>query len=112
MPVLSTEFTLGALAVYVVGKDLVGFLMRKKNPMNGLVTKLDDHIGTADTAHEQIRDLHRWHDVKDIDGTPIWYVRRSLEEAIREQTKAMRTLVESISALRTTIDKMNGGVGR
>lgn len=30
----------------------------------------------------QVAELHRWHDVSDSEGVKIWYVRRSLEEAI------------------------------
>jgi len=30
----------------------------------------------------QLNELHKWHDVADDEGVKIWYVRRSLEDAI------------------------------
>ena len=30
----------------------------------------------------QVDELHKWHDVSDSEGVKLWYVRRSLEEAI------------------------------
>lgn len=51
----------------------------------------------------QIRDLHDWHSKTDQDGVPVWYVRRSLEEAIdklaeniQKQTDAFTRLVWEI----------------
>lgn len=32
----------------------------------------------------QIDDLHQWHNVNDSEGVKIWYVRRSLEDAINK----------------------------
>ena len=34
--------------------------------------------------NRQIEDLHRWHAVSDEEGVKIWYVRRSLEEAVKK----------------------------
>ncbi len=34
--------------------------------------------------YAMVRDLHEWHDVRDVDGTPIWYVKRSLEVSIEK----------------------------
>lgn len=31
---------------------------------------------------KQIQELHDWHNVNDVEGVKIWYVRRSLEDAI------------------------------
>lgn len=48
------------------------------------------------TISKQTEDLYTWHNISDEEGVKIWYVRRSLEEAIgkladniAEQTKLM-----------------------
>jgi len=33
---------------------------------------------------KQINDLYEWHNVNDTEGVKIWYVRRSLEDAINK----------------------------
>lgn len=41
-----------------------------------------------DEMAEQVRDLHRWHDVRGADGVPAWYVRDELVAALRVATDA------------------------
>jgi hypothetical protein len=38
----------------------------------------------------QTEDLWKWHNQKDEDGVPVWYVRRSLERSIRELSESVR----------------------
>jgi len=45
---------------------------------------------------QQIRDLHSWHDVRDEDGVPSWYVRKSLEDKIEGLAQAIVELSKSI----------------
>lgn len=35
------------------------------------------------------KDLHAWHDHRDADGVPVWFVRQSLETAIAKLTDAV-----------------------
>ena len=44
--------------------------------------KLHVVLGKLDTMGKQVEDLYEWHAVKDGDGVPIWYNRRSMEAAI------------------------------
>ncbi len=59
--------------------------------------------GERRELQKQINDLHKWHDKTDTDGVPIWYVRSSMEEAIKalgsnvnRQTEVFRELVHEI----------------
>ncbi len=38
------------------------------------------------------KELHDWHDQRDADGVPVWYVRKSLETTIGDLTKAVSEL--------------------
>lgn len=53
-----------------------------------------------------LRDLHEWHSKEDADGVKMWYVRKSLEDAIIQlsegiaaQNTLMERLVERVSRL-------------
>ncbi len=56
---------------------------------------------------QQTHDLHTWHSQRDSDGVFIWYVRRSLEDAINKladnvnaQTECFRHLVAEMRIAR------------
>jgi len=76
--------------------------------------------GGNDVDFKKVADDVRWlreiHDVRDSDGTPIWYVRRSLEEAIgklAENIKAQTELFkELVFAVRTLAHDLNRHTGQ
>lgn len=47
----------------------------------------------------QQRDLWIWHNEKDDDGVPRWYVRKSLEESIKRQNKILSELTKAVDKL-------------
>lgn len=128
MPDWAYAVGIGAAAVYAVGRDLIPYIIKKRNGvtasngtastiktalvLEGLADALGKHFKEDTSTHMMIRDLHRehgqtadllrdlhrWHDVRDEDQVPVWYIRKSLEKAITD-------LTESIRDLRTTIDE-------
>jgi len=55
---------------------------------------------------KQTEELHKWHDQKDSDGVPVWYVRKSLEVAIGslstnigEQTKVLASMINQMERM-------------
>jgi deoxyribodipyrimidine photolyase-like uncharacterized protein len=44
---------------------------------------------------KQIDELHAWHNKEDDDGVKVWYVRKSLEDAIEKLASAINKLSES-----------------
>ena len=47
----------------------------------------------------QQRDLWIWHNEKDDDGVPRWYVRKSLEENIKRQNEILSELTKAVDKL-------------
>ena len=43
------------------------------------------------------KELHDWHDQRDADGVPVWYVRKSLETTISALTAAVTELSKASS---------------
>jgi hypothetical protein len=48
-----------------------------------------------DNVMQMTRTMYDWHDKSDEDGVKIWYVRRSLEEALHENVKAINILAKN-----------------
>jgi hypothetical protein len=67
-----------------------------------------------------IGQLHEWHDQKDNDGVRVWYVRRSLEDAMNrladsiekqndvatKQSNALERMVDRIERLENKIEEI------
>lgn len=45
-------------------------------------------------SDERIRELHEWHDRRDADGVPVWYIRKSLEDIIKQNANAVTLLAQ------------------
>nr|BDD46249.1 hypothetical protein 81 [bacterium] len=52
-------------------------------------------------------DLWEWHSIKDADGVPIWYVRRSLEESIQSLSNTIKADADRLAQYSKDISKLN-----
>jgi len=50
----------------------------------------------------QQRDLWGWHNERDDDGVPRWYVRKSLEESVKRQSDITTELTKAVDQLAGT----------
>ena len=73
-----------------------------------------EHEKVADRVHESVahigvlvKDLHDWHSVKDADGLPIWYVKRSLEDRITLLSDNMKADADKLAQYSQDISKLN-----
>ena len=64
-----------------------------------------------DLIAKEVHELHEWHAVTDEDGVKIWYLRRSLENAIEKltnnldlQTQLLREMVLSMKETRSDME--------
>jgi prefoldin subunit 5 len=98
----------GGLLALLILREVFGFL-RKKSQRDEITEVIEEQIDQLREPHkeaykkievamDQINDLWRWHNVSDAEGVKIWYVRRSLEDAIGK--------------LAVSIDKMTDLMGR
>jgi hypothetical protein len=60
---------------------------------------------------KQVAELHRWHDRDDDEGVKVWYVRKSLEEAVEklanniaEQTRIFQEMQREQRDVRTALE--------
>ena len=101
MESISQQYGLAAAAIFFaiwIVRELTA--IRKRD-------KIDKMCVMLDTLKHQTADLHEWHAVKDAEGVPVWYVRRSLEEAIKELSGNIARQTDIFSGLVTEIRLMS-----
>ncbi len=57
-------------------------------------------------VRKMCRDLHEWHNKEDDDGVKIWYVRRSLEEAITKLSESIDLQTTLLTRLIDRVENM------
>lgn len=55
---------------------------------------------------KQSEDMYEWHDKSDTDGVKIWYVRQSLENALRDNAKATEAIARNIELQTRLLEEM------
>ncbi|MCK5391596.1 MAG: hypothetical protein KAJ31_04155 [Deltaproteobacteria bacterium] len=85
------ELGVGLIAAIMVIREVLGFLDKKKfhnvdSLEHGAV--MSEHVNDVRFAilkvKDKVDDLHDWHNKTDEDGVFNWYVRRSLEDVIKD----------------------------
>jgi len=116
------ELGVGLIAAILVIREVLGFLDKKKfhngdSLEHGAV--MNEHLNDVRYAvlkvKDKVDDLHDWHNKTDEDGVFNWYVKRSLEDAIKDlgekmcqqievQTKILRHMQKTEELYRQMID--------
>lgn len=82
----------GALALLVI-REVLTFL-KERGPQ------------PRDDMYQMVKDLHDWHAVSDQDGVKVWYVRRSLEEAVEKLATTIEKLADTQRATQEVMREM------
>jgi hypothetical protein len=92
------QLGVGGLLAYLVIKEVLGFVTKWKNGRNGNSDR--DQRRIMHQINERLDRLYDMHDQKDDDGVYVWYIRRSLGDAIEhlaeniaKQTQAFDRLI-------------------
>lgn len=118
------------MAAIMVIREVLNFLDKKKfhsdNTNAGLKghgAVMNEHVNDVRFAvskvKEKVDDLHDWHDKRDADGVPLWYVRLSLEGSIKDlgekicqqievQTKILQHMQTMEELHRKKVEKISG----
>ena len=113
--------TILGLMVIVIGagvKELFGWMSKKNiqssetrfenmtkslDTINAKLTKVEEKM---DNLIEQSDEMHEWHNKSDQDGVKIWYVRQSLENALRDNAKAVEAIAKNIELQTRLLEEM------
>ena len=111
------QLTLAGLIVLIVGtalKELFSYLkQRSLIGQEGRLAALEKASIEQKTSIEslkttlvepikQLAEMYEWHDKSDEDGVKIWYIRKSLENVLRENAQATAVLAKN-SELQTSL---------
>ena len=66
-----------------------------KDDLEATSERLEKVESKVDSLISMNKIMYDWHDKADEDGVKIWYVRRSLEEALHENVKAINILAKN-----------------
>ena len=104
------ELGVGFIAAIMVIREVLGFLEKRKNGGGGQSLIMNEHVndvrGAVSVIKDKVDDLHEWHNKTDADGIPLWYVRRSLEESIRELGEKIYLQIEIQTEILRHMEKM------
>jgi hypothetical protein len=104
------NIVLGALVIpliLLVIKEIFSWLRQKNlQASDTKIAMMADSIKVLSDRAEKVeikldnlnhlnKTMYDWHDKSDEDGVKIWYVRRSLEEALHENVKAINILAKN-----------------
>lgn len=116
------ELGVGLIAAIMVIREVLGFLDKRKYTNGNSLEHgavMNEHVNDVRIAISKVKDkvddLHDWHNKTDEDGVFNWYVKRSLEDAIKDlgekmcqqievQTKILRHMQKTEELYRQMID--------
>ena len=107
------ELGVGLIAAIMVIREVLGFLDKKKfhngdSHPHGAV--MNEHVNDVRFALNKVKDkvddLHDWHNKTDEDGVFNWYVRRSLEDSIKDLGEKICQQIEVQTQILQQMQKM------
>ena len=103
-----TQIGIGGIFAILVIREVLNFLGKKKDsPSSAKTCEFDKE--TKDLLFKlknQVDDLYKWHDQRDADGVPVWYIRRSLEEAIVKLAASQESLADCIKHQTSVLERL------
>ena len=107
-PVTTAAIVAICMGLLELVKYLVG-LVTNKDKSYGLTFDEKESLKNVET---QIRDLHIMHDVRDSDGTPLWYVPRSWVTTQKDILETVEKVAHSQEVLGISMERMVGILDR
>ena len=71
--------------------------------LNGKVDRVEADLNILKKESE---DMYEWHNKSDGDGVKVWYVRQSLENALRDNAKATEAIARNIELQTRLLEEM------
>jgi len=94
------------IGIILVLREVFAFVIKKRNGKHEY--ECIECIKKIKSISKQTDDLHRWHDVRDDEGIPVWHIRKSLEKAIiklADNVKEQTIAIQEQSAVLERIDR-------
>lgn len=93
--------------IYLVGNLLIeaGVIQSRRVPHEDAIAKTS--LAAVAVMSRQIDSLYVWHDRRDSDGVPLWYVPRSMGSLMSDQIEVLRDLVDANRDQTRVLERMD-----
>jgi DNA-binding protein H-NS len=113
--------TILGLVVLIIGagvKEIFSWMSKKSiqssetrfENLSKSIKEIDDKIVKIDIKVDELvkdsAEMYDWHDKSDQDGVKVWYVRQSLENALRDNAKATEAIAKNIELQTRLLEEM------
>lgn len=113
--------TVLGLVIIVIGaavKELFSWISKKniqssetrfenmKKTLDSVESKLSKIEEKIDDLVKDAEEMYDWHNKSDQDGVKVWYVRQSLENALRDNAKATEAIAKNIELQTRLLEEM------
>ena len=105
---LVTQLGVGGIFAIIILREVFGFLAKKRDK-NGSSTAQTDMFTLLRAIEGGTAELVRLHDVKDEDGVPVWYVRKSLERQIERLVVGVAGMTKAVETQTEVLEKLAEG---
>jgi hypothetical protein len=98
------QLGVGGIFAIMVIREVLGFLRDRKGGATS-----EEGAKTRELVHQvksKLDELHKWHDVRDDEQVPVWYVRKSLEREIGKLCEAVGKLEQAATKQAAAIEKL------
>ena len=104
------ELGVGLIAALMVIREVLNFLDKKRGGSDDGDAVMSEHVsdvkGSVTAIKDKVDDLYEWHNKTDADGVPLWYVRRSLEQSIKDLGEKIYLQIEVQTEVLRHMEKM------
>lgn len=104
------ELGVGLIAALMVIREVLNFLDKKRGGSDDGGAVMSEHVsdvkGSVTAIKDKVDDLYEWHNKTDADGVPLWYVRRSLEQSIKDLGEKIYLQIEVQTEILRHMEKM------
>jgi hypothetical protein len=98
------QLGVGGIFALLLIREVLSFLKDRKSSGSN-----EEHAKTRALIHElknKLEELHKWHDVRDDEQVPVWYVRKSLEREIGKLCEVVGKLEQAATKQALAIEKL------
>ncbi len=101
-----TELGIGATFSLIIIKMVFDFVKGRKRNGDGDSKEIEKIKVMVYKIKDDVEDLHEWHNKEDDDGVKVWYVRRSLEDAISKLADNISRQTEVFAQFGSKLDNL------
>ena len=95
------------IGIILILREVFAFVMKRRNGGFHPEILCAECVQLMRKSGKQVEDLHDWHNVRDNEGKPIWYARKSLEVAIEKLSENVNQQTKAIERQSVILERIS-----